>query len=96
MTWCRDLPFETDGPQDVIDIATNYNKWLAKSADVPKLYINADPGFLSPHNVEAIKGWPNLRSTTVKGLHFIQEDLPDEIGKYVAEFVRGVGCDKSL
>ena len=62
---------------------------------MPKLYIDADPGVTSAFDREVIKGWPNLRSATVKGLHFIQEDSPDEIGQYVAEFVRGVGYDSS-
>ena len=93
LTWPRELPVKSDGPQDVIDTATNYNKWLAQSTDLPKLYINADPGVLSASISEVIKDWPHLRTVTVKGLHFIQEDSPDEIGQYVAEFVRGVSCD---
>ena len=95
MTWPREIAIRTEGPQDVVDIIDNYNKWLAQSADLPKLYINAEPGGMSQAIVKATKGWPNLRSVTVKGGHFIQEDSPDEIGQYVAEFVRGVSCDSS-
>ena len=96
LTWPRDVPIKTDGPQDVIDVTVNYNKWLTQSTDLPKLYINADPGLISADIAEAIKGWPNLRSVTVKGLHFLQEDSPDEIGQYLAEFVRGVSPDRKL
>ena len=31
--------------------------------------------------------WPNQEEVTVEGLHFIQEDSPDEIGEAVAKFV---------
>ena len=57
------------------EIATIYNKWLAQSADLPKLYINADPGVLSASISEVIKGWPHLRTVTVKGLHFIDRKI---------------------
>ncbi|MEM8861112.1 MAG: haloalkane dehalogenase, partial [Chloroflexota bacterium] len=31
---------------------------------------------------------PNQEEITVKGLHFIQEDSPDEIGEATANFVK--------
>ena len=37
---------------------------------------------------DLIRSWPNLTETTVSGLHFVQEDSPDEIGTAVAQFVR--------
>ena len=80
----------------MVDIATSYNKWLAESSDLPKLYINAEPGFFAADIAKAIKNWPNLRSVNVKGLHFVQEDSPNEIGQYVAEFVRDVSPDSKL
>jgi len=36
------------------------------------------------------RAWPNQTEVTVKGLHFIQEDSPDEIGQAVAAFVKRV------
>ena len=96
LTWPREIPIRTEGPQDVVGIFNNYSKWLAQSTDLPKLFINADPGFFSPNIAEAIKDWPNLQSVTVKGLHFLQEDSPDEIGQHVAEFLRGVSPDSKL
>ena len=95
LTWTREVPVRTDGPKNVVDVVDNYNKWLAQSADLPKLHINAEPGLVSADIVKETKGWPNLRSATVKGLHFIQEESPDEIGQYVAEFVRGVTYDSN-
>jgi haloalkane dehalogenase len=32
--------------------------------------------------------WPNQTEVTVKGIHFVQEDSPIEIGAAVANFVR--------
>jgi haloalkane dehalogenase len=65
-----------------------YGKWLAGS-DVPKLFINAEPGEIINDRVrEIIRTWPSLTETTVSGRHFIQEDSPDEIGQAIAQFVR--------
>ena len=62
---------------------------LARAIRVPKLFINADPGsILVGRQREICRGWPNQTEVTVKGLHFLQEDSPDEIGRAVADFVR--------
>ncbi len=37
-----------------------------------------------------VRTWPNLTEVSVPGIHFIQEDSPDEIGAAVAQFVRDV------
>jgi haloalkane dehalogenase len=69
----------------------DYSAWLATSP-VPKLFINADPGsILVGRQREICRAWPNQTEVTVPGLHFLQEDSPDEIGRAVAEFVRRVG-----
>lgn len=31
--------------------------------------------------------WPNQREVTVKGLHFLQEDSPREIGEAIRDFL---------
>ena len=57
---------------------------------MPKLFINAEPGsILVGRQRDVCRRWPNQTEVTVKGLHFIQEDSPDEIGEAVADFVRG-------
>src|SRR5215467_1952903 len=43
LTWPRMIPIEGN-PADVVKVVENYGAWLA-SADVPKLFINADPRF---------------------------------------------------
>ena len=89
LTWPRMIPVEGE-PAEVVKIVEDYSTWLAKS-DVPKLFINAEPGsILTGRQREVCGRWPNQTEITVKGLHFIQEDSPDEIGKSVAGFVRRV------
>jgi haloalkane dehalogenase len=55
------------------------------------LFINADPGsMLTGAQRDFCRTWPNQQEITVKGIHFIQEDSPDEIGQAVAAFVKGI------
>jgi haloalkane dehalogenase len=66
----------------------NYARWLATSP-IPKLFLNAEPGsILVGRQREFCRRWPNQTEVTIKGLHFVQEDSPDEIGAAVAAFVR--------
>jgi len=87
LTWPRQIPIGGE-PKDVHDIAESYSKWLEQSDSVPKLFINADPGIvLIGAQREFARQLPNQEEITVKGLHFIQEDSPDEIGEAVARFI---------
>ena len=71
-------------------VVEDYSAWLAVSP-LPKLFINADPGaILVGRQREMCRGWANQTEVTMKGLHFLQEDSPDEIGQAVADFVRRV------
>ena len=89
LTWPRQIPVEGT-PADVVAVVEDYSAWLAKS-DMPKLFINADPGsILVGRQREVCRTWPNQTEVTVKGLHFVQEDSPDDIGRAVAEFVRKI------
>jgi haloalkane dehalogenase len=89
LTWPRMIPIDGE-PADVVQAVERYSAWLATS-DVPKLFVNADPGsILVGRQREACRRWPNQSEVTVKGLHFIQEDSPDEIGAAVAQFVKSV------
>ena len=86
LTWPRQIPIEGE-PADVVAVVEDYSRWLAASS-VPKLFINADPGsILVGRQREVCRAWPNQTEVTVKGLHFVQEDSPDEIGRAVADFV---------
>ena len=89
LTWPRQIPIDGE-PKDVVRVVEDYSAWLATS-QVPKLFIDADPGsILVGRQRELCRAWPNQSEVTVKGLHFIQEDSPDEIGQAVADFVRRV------
>ena len=89
LTWPREIPIDGE-PKDVHDIVADYAAWLATSP-LPKLFINAEPGsILVGRQREVCRAWPNQNEVTVKGLHFIQEDSPEEIGRAVAGFVRGL------
>ncbi len=89
LTWPREIPIN-GAPADVHRIVDGYSKWLATS-DLPKLFINADPGsILVGAQREFCRTWPNQTEVTVKGIHFIQEDSPDEIGQAIAEWHEGL------
>ena len=86
LSWPRQIPIQGE-PKEVVKVVENYSNWLS-SSDLPKLFINADPGsILTGKQREFCRSWPNQEEITVKGTHFIQEDSPDEIGKAVSNFV---------
>ena len=86
LSWPRQIPIQGE-PKDVVEVVENYSNWLS-SSDLPKLFINADPGsILTGKQREFCRSWPNQEEVTVKGTHFMQEDSPNEIGKSVSRFV---------
>src|SRR5262249_26620189 len=86
LVWPRELPIEGE-PADVVSIVESYGGWLASSA-VPKLFISAEPGALmGPRARQFCRSWPNQREVAVKGIHFLQEDSPAEIGMALQTFV---------
>jgi haloalkane dehalogenase len=87
LTWPRQIPIDGE-PADVVAVVESYAKWLAAAADLPKLFVNADPGvILTGPQREFCRRWPDQQEVTVRGSHFLQEDSPDEIGEAVAAFV---------
>jgi haloalkane dehalogenase len=88
LTWPRQIPIDGEPAEVVADVEA-YGRWLAGDDSPPKLFVNAEPGsILVGRQRELCRRWPNQTEVTVPGLHFIQEDSPDEIGAAVAEFVR--------
>ena len=89
LSWPREIPIEGE-PADVTEIVGRYAAWLRESS-VPKLFVNAAPGaILVGEQREFCRTWPNQTEVTVPGIHFIQEDSPDEIGHAIAEWLRNL------
>jgi len=74
-------------PENEYEIINSQQAWLAES-DIPKLFINAEPGALL-HGMfrDIARSWPNVTEVTVAGIHFIQEDSPDEIGEAISNWL---------
>ncbi|MGI9492604.1 MAG: haloalkane dehalogenase [Geminicoccaceae bacterium] len=90
LAWPRQIPLGGE-PADVIAIVQAYADWLKSSDDHPKLFINAKPGaILTGAQRDFCRSWPNQTEVTVAGSHFIQEDSPDEIGRAIADWYRGL------
>jgi haloalkane dehalogenase len=91
LTWPREIPIDGE-PADVAEIVAAYAEWLGKS-DVPKLFVKAEPGALlaGGANLETARSWPAQTEITVKGVHFLQEDSPDEIGQAIANWMATLG-----
>ena len=83
LNWPRQIPIEGE-PAHMVELVEAYSGFMA-SSDIPKLFINADPGsILVGKQREFCRSWPNQLEVTVKGLHFLQEDSPQEIGQAIA------------
>jgi haloalkane dehalogenase len=83
LNWPRQIPIEGE-PAHMVALVEAYGAFMAAST-IPKLFINADPGsILVGKQREFCRSWPNQTEVTVKGLHFVQEDSPKEIGQAVA------------
>jgi haloalkane dehalogenase len=91
LTWPREIPIEGD-PADVTAIVDAYADWL-KTSRVPKLFLKAEPGGILAGGkvLEHARSLPAQTEVTVKGVHFVQEDSPDEIGRAVAGWMKTLG-----
>lgn len=86
LNWPRQIPIAGE-PADVVAHVQRYADWLRQTS-IPKLFINAEPGsILVGAQRDFCRTWPNQKEVTVKGLHFIQEDSPDEIGRHLADWI---------
>lgn len=88
LTWVRQIPIEGE-PADVNAIVAAYADWLAKS-DVPKLFVKAEPGLLiaGGTNLDFARRLAAQTEVTVAGVHYVQEDSPDEIGRAIAGWMK--------
>ncbi|MBB6735317.1 haloalkane dehalogenase [Cohnella zeiphila] len=86
LSWARQLPIGGE-PADVCEIVDAYGKWLAQSP-VPKLFVRSDPGLLPPSHLDFVRTWPAQTEAVAKGLHYPQEDSPEEVGRALAAWLR--------
>jgi len=85
----RELPIDGE-PADVVAAVEAYGAWMAHN-DLPKLFINAEPGALITGRArDFCRTWKSQREITVAGIHYIQEDSADEIGIALRDFVRDI------
>ncbi|MET4839473.1 haloalkane dehalogenase [Bradyrhizobium japonicum] len=91
LTWPRQIPIEGE-PADVTAIVTAYADWL-KTSHIPKLFLRAEPGGILAHGpvLDLARSLPAQTEVTISGLHFVQEDSPDEIGRAVAGWMEASG-----
>ena len=89
LTWPRQIPLDGE-PSEVVD-EVRLNAEFHKESDIPKLFINADPGsILIGDQREFARSWKNQTEITVSGNHFIQEDSSEEIGAALRNFVESL------
>ncbi|GIS85552.1 MAG: haloalkane dehalogenase 3 [Woeseia sp.] len=87
LSWPREIPIEGE-PGNVCQIVNEYAQWM-KTNNIPKLFINAEPGAITTGKIrDFCRSWKNQTEVTVKGIHFIQEDSPDEIGKALSKWYK--------
>jgi haloalkane dehalogenase len=86
--WPNEIPIEGH-PPDVVEAVGAYNAWLQET-EIPKLLLHAKPGALLREDaVEWCRAHlPNLETVDLgTGIHFVQEDTPDEIGEALADWI---------
>ena len=90
LNWPRQIPIDGE-PVEMVELVTEYGRWLEQSVTLPKLFINAEPGsILVGRQREYCRTWPHQKEVTVPGKHFMQEDSPSEIGQAIAEWLKGL------
>jgi haloalkane dehalogenase len=86
LTWARNVPISGE-PADVVATVEANAAWL-QATPIPKVFIRGQPGgLIQGSRIEFCRSLPNTRELVVPGIHYIQEDSPDEIGKAVANLV---------
>ena len=89
LTWPRQIPLDGD-PSEVVE-EVRKNSEFHKDSEIPKLFINADPGsILVGEQREFARTWKNQTEVTVSGNHFVQEDSSEEIGAALRNFVKAL------
>ncbi len=86
LAWPRQIPIEGE-PAEVVKMVRANDAFL-KTSQIPKLFINAEPGaILKGPLADHCRAWPNVSEVSVSGNHFLQEDSPDDIGRTIADWI---------
>ena len=89
LTWPRQIPL--DGNPNVVVEEVRKNAEFHKDSEIPKLFINANPGsILVGEQREFARTWKNQTEITVRGNHFVQEDSSEEIGTALRDIVKAL------
>ncbi len=89
LQWAREVPLSGE-PADVHDRIAAYSAWLS-TAPLPKLFIDAEPGVFITGRIQRLaSSFPNQHRVVVGGLHFVQEDSPDEVGRAIADWLERI------
>ncbi len=87
LSWPRQIPID-GSPIAVSELVDSYASFM-KNSSLRKLFINAEPGsILIGRQREFCRTWKNQKEVTVKGIHFIQEDSPDEIAYEIDKWIQ--------
>ncbi len=87
--WPNELPIGGE-PADTHQLMERIGRWLTET-ELPKLHLYASPGAANP---AAVVDWTaehmkNIETVFVgAGIHFIQEDQPESIGRALADWLR--------
>lgn len=91
LVWPRQIPIDGE-PADVVERVNAYNKWLIQS-ELPKLHLYVSPGAINPPEAVAFLQQTLKNYETIylgQGLHFVQEDHPEAIGRNISDWYRRV------
>lgn len=86
LSWPRQIPFEGE-PAEVAEIVAASGEWLSHNP-IPKLFLRADPGNLTPSSLAVCRAWPAQSEVGVRGLHYPQEDSPEEVGQALVNWIQ--------
>lgn len=91
LVWPNEIPIEGEPARNVA-VMQEIAGWLG-SSEQPKLYLYASPGLIvSPAVAEFIPQVMNNVQTRYvgNGIHYIQEDQPETIGRNISDWLRDV------
>ena len=81
LSFPRNLPLDGEPPDTVTVIAESAN-WMARSLDLPKLFIQGVPGTLMRGRMlEAVRAWPNQTEIAVRGVNSFRRTAPARSGR---------------